>query len=77
MMTGYTDRKDVAVVGLTLAVGLGGFAWSGFGVNHIDIAPQYSGILMGLSNTFATIPGMISPIIVGFITSHQVGILFY
>ncbi|KAK4879138.1 hypothetical protein RN001_007284 [Aquatica leii] len=54
---------------LTLAVGLGGFAWAGFGVNHLDIAPQHAGILMGLSNTFASLPGILSPIITGYIVT--------
>ncbi|XP_031342397.1 sialin-like isoform X2 [Photinus pyralis] len=54
---------------LTFAVGLGGFAWAGFGVNHLDIAPQHASILMGISNTFATIPGIISPVITGYIVT--------
>ncbi|KAG8227727.1 hypothetical protein J437_LFUL008009 [Ladona fulva] len=60
-----------AVACLTLAVGLGGFAWSGFSVNHLDIAPQYAGVLMGFTNTFATLPGIISPTLTGFIVKNQ------
>ena len=30
-----------------------------------DIAPAYAGIIFGISNTFATLPGIISPYIVG------------
>ena len=33
-----------------------------------DIAPAYAGIIFGISNTFATIPGIISPYIVGTLT---------
>jgi MFS transporter, ACS family, solute carrier family 17 (sodium-dependent inorganic phosphate cotransporter), other len=40
-------------------------------VNHLDIAPQYASILMGISNTVATIPGIISPLIAGFIVTEQ------
>jgi len=61
----------VAVVCLTLAVGGGGFAFSGFFVNHLDIAPPFAGILMGLSNTIATLPGIISPLLTGVIVQHH------
>ena len=33
-----------------------------------DIAPAYAGIISGISNTFATIPGIISPYVVGALT---------
>lgn len=41
--------------------GLSGFQFSGFLVNHVDIAPRYAGTLFGLSNTFATISGIVAP----------------
>ena len=33
----------VVVVLLTFAVGLGGFCMGGFNVNHLDLAPNFSG----------------------------------
>jgi ACS family sodium-dependent inorganic phosphate cotransporter-like MFS transporter 5 len=33
-----------------------------------DIAPAYAGIIFGISNTFATISGIISPYVVGALT---------
>ncbi|XP_025833022.1 sialin-like [Agrilus planipennis] len=66
---------------LTLAVGLGGFALSGYGVNYLDIGPSHASVLMGISNTFATIPGMVSPTITGLIvqngTADEWRIIFY
>jgi MFS transporter, ACS family, solute carrier family 17 (sodium-dependent inorganic phosphate cotransporter), other len=63
----------VAVVAfLTVAVGFGGFAWAGFSVNPLDIAPQFASILMGLSNTVATLPGMVSPLLTGHLVQHKV-----
>ncbi|KAJ8946672.1 hypothetical protein NQ318_019987 [Aromia moschata] len=56
---------------LTMAVGLGAFAWAGFGVNHLDVAPQYASILMGLSNTFGTLPGIVSPILTGYVVTNE------
>lgn len=55
----YVGSPGWAIACLTMAVGLGGFAWAGFSINPLDIAPQYASILMGISNTFATIPGYI------------------
>lgn len=50
-----------AVTFLTLGVGLGGLALAGFAINHLDIAPMYAGLLMGLTNTAATLPGIVGP----------------
>jgi ACS family sodium-dependent inorganic phosphate cotransporter-like MFS transporter 5 len=52
---------SLAVVFLTISTTLGGFCSSGFSINHLDIAPSYAGILLGVTNTFATIPGMVGP----------------
>lgn len=68
---GYTSSSTACMVCLTFAVGLGGFAWGGFSVNHLDIAPQFASILMGLSNTFATLPGIISPALTGAIVTRK------
>lgn len=47
----------------------------GFLSNHIDIAPNYAGTLMAITNTVATIPGIIMPIFVGAVTHGNVSIL--
>jgi hypothetical protein len=47
---GYVNDTNTAIVLMTFAVGGLAFAGSGFNCNHLDIAPQYAGILMGLSN---------------------------
>jgi len=40
----------------------------GFSLVANDIAPAYAGLIFGISNTFATIPGILSPYIVGALT---------
>jgi ACS family sodium-dependent inorganic phosphate cotransporter-like MFS transporter 5 len=61
----------MTAVGLLIAsVGFTSFNRSGYVVNHLDIAPRYAGILFGLTNTFATVPGMIAPVIVGQLTTN-------
>lgn len=67
----YATSVVSCVVFLTIAVGLGGFAWSGFSVNHLDIAPPHASVLMGISNTVATLPGIISPPLAGAIITHK------
>jgi ACS family sodium-dependent inorganic phosphate cotransporter len=49
------------VVCVALAVGASALAMPGFLSNSLDIAPQFSSIVLGISNTFATIPGFASP----------------
>lgn len=44
----------------------------GFNVNHLDIAPRYASVLMGLSNGVGTLSGMVCPLIVGALTRHKV-----
>ena len=46
---------------------LGAFVTGGFSVNHMDIAPNQAGKLMGLTNTFGTIPGIIGVTVTGYI----------
>jgi ACS family sodium-dependent inorganic phosphate cotransporter len=57
----------VAVLLVTLSIGGSALGSGAFAVNHLDVAPRYAGILMGLSNTFATIPGIIGVAATGFI----------
>ena len=49
---------------------------AGFNVNHLDIAPRYASILMGISNGVGTLSGMVCPLIVGAMTKHKVSHLY-
>ena len=75
--TGYTQQRRTSVIFLVLGVGFSGLNAIGYAVNHLDIAPPFAGVLMGLTNTFASTPGFISPQITGFVTSNKVGRLLY
>lgn len=44
---------------------------AGFNVNHLDIAPRYASILMGISNGVGTLSGMVCPLIVGAMTKNK------
>jgi len=56
-----------AVILATISIGGTAIGMGGWGVNHLDVAPRYAGILMGISNTFATLPGIIGVAATGFI----------
>ncbi|XP_065056231.1 vesicular glutamate transporter 2.1-like isoform X2 [Rhopilema esculentum] len=71
IIVGYSTSKYMAMFALVMAVGFDGFAYSGFIINHLDIAPRYASLLFGMSNTFATIPGIVGPLVVGFVTTHE------
>ena len=48
-----------------------GISINGWGINHLDIAPRFASIAMAFSNTLASIPGIFSPILTGYIINEQ------
>jgi MFS transporter, ACS family, solute carrier family 17 (sodium-dependent inorganic phosphate cotransporter), other len=64
---GQVHTVPMAIGLMCAALGLGSFALSGFGSNHLDIGPRYAGALMGLSNTAGTLPGIIGVTVTGYI----------
>lgn len=71
---GYVTSTDytTAIMMMTLGIGLNGFAESGFLINHLDIAPAFASVLLGVTNTAGTMSGIISPTLTGFIVQHHV-----
>lgn len=67
----YCNDFDMAICALSIGVAFSGFAISGFNVNHLDIAPRYASILMGLSNGIGTIAGAICPYIVNMLIGEE------
>ena len=70
-LTALLMKRGLATTCISLSLGCGGFTWAGFSINHLDIAPQYAAILMGISNTIGTIPGIISPTVTGLIVRDR------
>lgn len=65
------NQRYLAVAFLSLAVMFTGLCRAGYNCNHVDFAPKYAGVLFGLTNTLATIPGMVAPIVAGALTPNQ------
>lgn len=59
--------KWLTVALLTIGVGLNGGIYSGFKVNHLDISPQFAGILMSFTNCLANLAGLLAPIYAGHV----------
>jgi len=49
------------------ALGFGAFSHSGYWANVVDLSPRYAGVLIGISNTIATLPGILANVSTGYI----------
>ncbi|KAL8591613.1 hypothetical protein ACOMHN_030499 [Nucella lapillus] len=66
------EQSTAAVVLLAVGVAFSGCQYgSGWMVNPVDIAPRYAGLIFGISNTMATIPGFLAPMAIGYITKDK------
>jgi ACS family sodium-dependent inorganic phosphate cotransporter len=57
MLAAYQQNRVLIILFITLGASLGALSICGYGVNHLDLGPQYASVIMGLDNTIATIPG--------------------
>jgi ACS family sodium-dependent inorganic phosphate cotransporter len=73
------SSANIAVALLTISASANGISQSAFGVNHLDVGPSYAGVLMGISNTVATIPGIVGVALAGIIVqaSGSFAAVFY
>ena len=67
LIVGHVKSAGLAIAIMTIGNCIGAFASGGFSVNPVDIAPKHAGTIMGLSNTFATIPGIVGVYVSGLI----------
>lgn len=56
-----------ALVLICLSAAALGCSWAGYAANAIDLAPRHAGLIMGVSNTFATVPGIVGVSISGWL----------
>ena len=80
---GFAGCDGVLVVLLLcVSVGFCAPALCGYFCSFNEVAPRYSGTLIGISTAFATIPGFLSPLVTGALTYnnvriHNYGMLLY
>lgn len=68
------EQKHLAVFLLVTAVGTNAAIYSGFNINHIDISPNHSGVLMGITNGASNVCALIAPLFVQVIVTDHVSI---
>ncbi len=59
MVMSSLNTTSSAVICSSVALGSCALSRAGFAVNHMDIAPRYAGIVMGVSNTAGTLAGIV------------------
>jgi ACS family sodium-dependent inorganic phosphate cotransporter len=62
-----TDSLMVSAAVITLSNALGAFSIGGFATNHLDVAPNQAGLLMGVTNTLAAVSSGASVFVSGWI----------
>ena len=75
LLAAYFLHPVTSVAFITIGVALASFAYTSFSVNYLDIAPQFAGILMGICNSFATVAGIVSPLLTGYIVTTPVRLI--
>lgn len=70
-------NKPLVIALLCATVGINGLQFSSVSVNHIDIASNFAGTLMGFTNTVANTMGFLAPQIIGKIIDGHVSQIFF
>lgn len=72
IILGFVYDGTPAVILLTLGIGVSGMTISGWQINHLDLAPRYASVLVGISTTVGTVAGILIPIITGYLTTDLI-----
>ncbi|XP_071439123.1 sialin-like [Hetaerina americana] len=64
-----SESTTIAIVLLVLTSAFGGASSSGSLANVVDISPHFAGVILGIIKTLSLIPGILSPMVAGFLTA--------
>jgi len=64
-------NRILIVVAIIICNSSANLSVSGIEVNPLDLAPNYAGTLMGITNTVVTVAGILAPEVVGALTYHE------
>ncbi|CAG9767278.1 unnamed protein product [Ceutorhynchus assimilis] len=73
VILGFVPADKIAAIEtmLIIAVGINAAIWCGFQVNHVDLSPKFSGVLMGIGNGSSNIFSIISPLFVQILVTDE------
>lgn len=78
IILGFVGHDKIAAMTLiTVAVSLSAFLFSGFNINHLDLSPNFAGVLMGIGNGLENISTILAPLSVGWIVTDSVSDFYY
>ncbi|MCC2655607.1 MAG: transporter [Panacagrimonas sp.] len=67
LLTLQANTPTEAILLVCGALGALGLTWAGYAPNHLEIAPKHADILMGVTNTAGTLPGVIGVAVSGWL----------
>lgn len=71
IVLGFIGNDPVAaMITLTVAVTVSSFLFSGFNINHLDLSPNFVGVLMGIANGLENVSTIIAPLTVGLFVNN-------
>ena len=72
-LAGYSGcQSSLVVFFLSLAMFFFAFHYAGACANCLDLAPEFSGTIFAIANTFGSLPGILTPLLVDKMTQQNV-----
>ena len=71
ILTGSTKSSTTAILFITVAAGTSGLQMLGSSINQLDLAPRYADVLMGFTNFWGSIGGILAPYFTAVLTVSQ------
>lgn len=72
LMAGYFQNEVLVFTCICLSIGIASFAMPGFLANTLDIAPNYSSIILGFANSFSSLAELTAPLLEDYIIKSPV-----
>ncbi|KAI5639155.1 major facilitator superfamily domain-containing protein [Phthorimaea operculella] len=66
-----SENSSLAIVILVVSHTLAGFYSAGFMMNHLELSPNFAGLLMSITNFVANIGSIVNPLITSFLLRNE------